>query len=430
VRGRHPWLLLLPLLVVYVAAAFLFPNHPDDEAAYVELAHRLVDGRYVAGDEDALLDDDPVSPDLWFGPGAPAVLAPLAAVDAPIEVFRLVGPLALFGGMLCFYALARERWGARVALVSTYALGSYPPFLALLPNVHGEPPAIFFASAAMLGVSRMLGRGGSKSFVMTAAALAALALTRVAYGWVLTVVLFLLLMMAFVRRPDPVALRSAKVVALALLLCVPWLAYTAAKTGRPLVWGNSGSLSLYWMSSPYDGDSGDWRQANDVFTDPELAPHRSFFASLRGLSLAEQNAEIEREAIGNIVDHPLAYAGNVAANGSRLLVNAPYSDSRWKANDLFYALPNAVLVAAIALSIVVLTRRRRRLPPETLPLTLLATVAVLAHLLVAGYPRMLAPIAPLVAWFTTLALVEAGILTAAPREPEARAGMPPRRATA
>jgi hypothetical protein len=415
VRVRHPWLLLLPLLLVYVAAAFFFPSHPDDEASYVELAHRLVDGRYVAGDEDALLDDDPASPDLWFGPGAPLLLAPLAAVDAPIEAFRLVGPLALFGAMLCFYALARDRWDSRVALVATYALGLYPPFLALLPNVHSEPPAILFVGAAMLGFSRTLGSGGSKSFAMTAAALAALALTRVAYGWVLTVVLLLLLLTAFVRRPAPVALRSAKVVALALLLCVPWLAYTAATTGRPLVWGNSGSLSLYWMSSPYDGDSGDWRQANDVFTDPELAPHRSFFASLRGLPLAEQNAEIEREAIGNIVDDPLAYAGNVAANGSRLLVNAPYSDSRWKANDLFYALPNAVLVAAIALSIVVLARRRRRLPPETLPLAFLAAVALVAHLLVAGYPRMLAPIAPVVAWFTTLALVEAGILRTASR---------------
>ena len=52
------------------------------------------------GDDDALLDADPSSPDLWFGPGLPLALTPLAALDAPIEVFRLSGPVFLFGAML------------------------------------------------------------------------------------------------------------------------------------------------------------------------------------------------------------------------------------------------------------------------------------------------------------------------------------------
>ena len=46
------------------------------------------------------------------------------------------------------------------------------------------------------------------------------------------------------------------------------------------------------MSSPYPGDVGDWQQANAVFTDPALAPHRPFFAGLRGLSLPEQNSRL------------------------------------------------------------------------------------------------------------------------------------------
>ena len=68
--------------------------------------------------------------------------------------------------------------------------------------------------------------------------------------------------------------------------------------------GKLGSLSLYWMTSPYEGDLGDWHQAHLVFSDPALRPHREFFDSLRGLTLAEQNAEIEREALRNIADHP------------------------------------------------------------------------------------------------------------------------------
>jgi hypothetical protein len=201
------------------------------------------------------------------------------------------------------------------------------------------------------------------------------------------------------------------VLALALALCVPWLAYTYTKTDRLFVWGNSGSLSLYWMASPYEGDVGDWQQAHLVFTDPDLRQHRSFFEGLRGLTLAEQNTEIEREAVRNIVRHPTKYGENVVANVSRMLFNAPYSRTQQQTNDVFYALPNALLVGAVVLCLVVLPRRRA-LPPETGIFVLLGAVAFTLHTLVAAYPRMLAPIVPLIVWLTVLALVESGLLGA------------------
>ncbi len=399
---------LAPLLAVYLVALAFFPAHPDDEAGYQELAERITHGTYVTGDDDALLDADPASPDLWFGPGLPLVLAPLAAVDAPIEVFRLSGPVVLFGAMLLLYVLARDRWGPRIALACTYAIGLYPPFWPLLSNLHSEPLAVLCVAAAMLGLARHLATLSTWSFALAAGGLAGLALTRVAYGWVLTAMLLGALVWWVLRR-GRVAARVATVTAAALVLCLPWLAHTYAKTDRPFVWGNSGALSLYWMASPYPGDAGDWRQANDVFTDPRLAPHRPFFASLRGLPLAEQNERIERKAVENIVDHPRAYVGNLGANLSRMLLNRPYSDSAWRANDLLYAVSGIALAIAAVFAAVVLVPRRVGLPPEAGPFACLAVVAFLTHLLVAAYPRMLAPIVPLVGWLATLAVVRAGL---------------------
>lgn len=406
---RRELLLLLPLLVLYVAAWALFPERPDDEASYVTLAELLTQGAYVSGDEGALLDRDPTSPDLWFGPGLPALLAPLVALDAPLPVLRLTGPLLLFGAMLLFFVLARERWGLRVGLVSAYALGLYLPFLGLLSNLHSEVLAVFLVAVSMLAIARYLDRGGVASFALGAGALAGLALTRVAYGWVLTVSLVVLGIWWLVRRSRGGG-RVAAVVAGALVLCAPWLAYTYAKTDRLFVWGSSGSLSLYWMASPHEGDLGDWHQAHLVFSDPDLAPHRAFFERLRGLTLAEQNAEIEREALRNIVRNPGAYVENVVANVSRMLFNSPYSRTEQQVNDVFYALPNALVVGAVALCLIVLIPRRHSLPPETGPFVVLGVVAFVLHALVATYPRMLTPIVPLVAWLTTLALVEAGVL--------------------
>jgi 4-amino-4-deoxy-L-arabinose transferase-like glycosyltransferase len=314
-----------------------------------------------------------------------------------------------------FYGLARATWGPRAGLLSAYALGLYPPFLGLVSNLHSEVLAVFLVCGAMLGVARYLRSGGLWWLALASGALAGLSLTRVAYGWVLTLVLVLFVLAWLVRRRRADG-RVAAVLGIALILCLPWLAYTYAKTERPFVWGNSGSLSLYWMASPYEGDHGDWHQAHLVFTDLALEPHRAFFASLRGRSLAAQNAEIEREAVRNIADHPDAYIGNVLANVSRMLVNAPYSRVEWQRNDLFYAVPNVLLLTAAVFAGVVLVPRRRALPPETAPFAVMAAAAFGLHALVASYPRMLAPIVPLVVWLMVLALVEGGALTRARRD--------------
>ena len=186
---RRELALLLPLLALYVAAWAFFPERPDDEASYVVLAERLVDGFYVTGNEDAILNADPGSPDLWFGPGLPALLTPLVAVDAPLWLLRLTSPLVLFGAVLLMYVLVRERWGSRVGLAGAYGLGLYVPFLGLLSNLHSEVLAVLCVVVGMLGLARFLGRGGLGWLVLGSVGLAGLALTRVAYGWVLTVTL-------------------------------------------------------------------------------------------------------------------------------------------------------------------------------------------------------------------------------------------------
>jgi len=380
---RRELALLIPLLALYLAAWAFFPARPDDEASYVVLAERLTEGYYVTGDDDAILDPDPASPDLWFGPGLPALLAPLVAVDAPLSVLRLASVAALFAAVLLFYVLARERWGPRVGVVGAYALGLYAPFLGLLSNLHSEVLAVLCVVVGMLGLARFVDRRGLGWLALGSAGLAGLALTRVAYGWVLSVALVLLLVWWLVRRSRASG-RAAAVLALALALCIPWLAYTHAKTDRLFVWGNSGSLSLYWMASPYEGDLGDWHQAHLVFTDPALRPHRAFFEGLRGRELAEQSAEIEREARRNIVDHPDAYAENVVANVSRMLFNTPYSRTLQQTNDVFYALPNAILLGAAVFCILVLVPRRRALPPETGVFALVGVTAFALHGLVAA----------------------------------------------
>lgn len=401
--ASRPELLLLPLLGLLLLVTVLFPERQDDEAGYLELARNLVDGHYATGRPDALLDADPAYPDLWFGPGLPLLLAGPVAAGLPLWLLRLTAPLLLFLACLVFFWLARRYMRPTAALAAAWALGLYLPFYTVLPNLHSEPLAVLLVVGAMYATARLLEDGGGRWLALGAAALAGVALTRVAYGWVLTILLAASVLWWALSRSRRARSLSA-LVALALVLCTPWLAYTADETGRGFVWGNSGSLSLYWMSSPFAHDLGDWQQANAVFTDPDLAPHRPFFETLRGLTLREQNARLERQALENIAQHPLAYAENVAANVSRMLVDAPYSSSGLRRGTLYFGLANLLLVAATVLSAVAVLRRRVALPAPAAPFAAFALAAFGLHALVAAYPRMLMPIVPVVVWFAAVTI--------------------------
>jgi 4-amino-4-deoxy-L-arabinose transferase-like glycosyltransferase len=390
--------MLTPLLAVFVLAWLFLPERQNDESGYLGLARNIVDGQYAKGPADALLDADETYPDLWFGPGLPLVLAGPVAAGLPLELVRATGPLFLFAAVLVFFALVRRYTRPAPALLAAWALGLYVPFYTLLPALHSEALAILLVVVALYATARICEEGGRGWLLLGAAALAGLALTRVDYGWVLTVVLIAMLVWWLVSR-EATPRRLVAMYALGLALCAPWLAYTTAETGRVLQWGNSGGLSVYWMSSPVKGDLGDWQKAEAVFTDPNLAQHRSFFATLEGRTLSEQNARLERRALENIRDHPLKYLENMAANVSRLFFDTPYSYSSQRLTAVYFAVPNALLLGVLLLAVVVAVRVRGSLPPPTTPFATFAIAAFCLHVLASAYPRMLFPIVPVLVWF-------------------------------
>jgi hypothetical protein len=400
---------LSPLLGVFVLATLVSPRRASDERNYVELAHNLLDGHYAGlGWRPATpygTSADPAMPDLWFGPGLPGALAPLVALDLPIEILRLTGAVFLFGAVLVFYELLRLRVSTAVALAGSYALGAYFPFYVLLPSIHSEPLAILLIVSMLYLLSRYLAGGRHAYGIAAAVAAAGVAMTRVAYGWVLTA-MAVAFALAWLASRSTTARRVAGVYALALVLCLPWLAFTYSVTERFFVWGNSGSLSLYWMSSPYPQDLGDWRGGayEIVVTDPELAHHRAFFVELAPLDPTEQNRRLEQRALENIRRDPLKYAKNVAANVSRMILGFPFSETKESVKTLFYLVPNTFVFWALACSAIVLAVRRTALSPEGMPFAAFAAFGFTLHSLVAAFPRMLMPLIPVALWFVVVAV--------------------------
>jgi hypothetical protein len=305
--------------------------------------------------------------------------------------------------VLLFYRLLLLTVSPRSALLGALGLGLFIPFYRYLPFLHSEFLALVLVIGAMIAITHVLRTGSRLATAAAAGALAALALTRVAYGWVLTVLAVGWLARWLIRRTSS-SRRLVIVHALALALCVPWLAYTYSVTRRPFLWATSGSLSVYWMSSPYAVDRGDWHCASDVFTERWLAPHRPFFAAHAHDAPITQERELERQARHNIVHHPWKYIENLAANASRILFNAPYSRRQLNLRSIAFLVPGALLVALLALSVARLARRRVRLPPEGAAFAAFAAAAFLIHLPISAYVRMLIPMVPPMLWLIVYVL--------------------------
>jgi len=123
----------VPLVVVFVAAMELLPaaeGWSGDEGVYLGLARNIVDGHYRDGSLDGPLNmcfPGWRTPDLWYGPGFPAFLAPFVALHVPVSVMRVLGPLLLLASVLLFYRLLLLRVSERWALRGALALGLFVP---------------------------------------------------------------------------------------------------------------------------------------------------------------------------------------------------------------------------------------------------------------------------------------------------------------
>ena len=404
VRRRHgagSLLRLAPLLALYLLlCALLQPGDPvRDEPAFLAAAERLVtDGRLADTGPDA---DQRAF--LWHGPGLIVVLAPLVALHVSLTLMRFLEPLLLAAGIVLFHRLLGIRLAPRPALRWTYALGLYAPLLLVLGTLQKEPLAIALVTAGMLALTRGLESGRPWPLTAAGLALGAFTMVRLEFGWVTLALLAGAALWCVLRRARALPRRALAVMAVATVACLPWLAYTHAKTGRMLYWSSSSGLSLFWMSPTLPGETGEWHSPVKVFQDPAFAPYRPWFHHLDAVPPLRSDIELRDRAAANVRAEPLTYARNLAANASRLFFSAPARPSPPPARVALYLLFNGALVVAVAWAARALWRGRADVPPETAPIALFAALAIAVHLPPSASPRMLLPIVPPLIWIVALA---------------------------
>ena len=384
---------LAAFALLFLVVTLAFRHQQSDEGAYVQYARNLAHGFY-ANPQVPHRWFDPSSPVLWFGPGLPILIAPLAALHAPLEVMRLVGPILFFLTVLLFLRTLRLGVSRRAAFVGAVAFAAYVPVYALLPSLHSEVLAAFQMTAFMYATGRYLRDGSRVYLALGVLALAWLAVTRPVFGWIVSLAAACWLV-AWLLRRDRASGRLALLHVAAVCLCVPWLAYTYSLSHNVFYWASSGGQSLYWMASSNPGQLGDWHSESDVFTRAELRPDRSEFRKIQGRTEIESDRILRRDSEQLIRAAPARYAKRVLQNVSRMWFSTPFSYTQQKLSTTAYILPNSILLIALVVSAGLAWTMRRRLPVEVAAWSVLLVIGLVVQSLLAAYTRMLVPLVPL-----------------------------------
>ena len=392
---------LSPLIALYVLIVVLAAPHGTvgDEARYLRYAQNLLHGTY----------SPPGRVELSNGPGYPLLLTPFVAARAVGLPARLLNAALLFGAVLYLHAAFRPGLARGPALIAAYLVGLYPPFLRYLPLLLTEIATVFLVAAFTYHVVRALTppRGGGPHLILAGLFLGYVALTKVFFGYVIPMVLvFALVVLLFRRRRE--WLRAALIAVFALAFTVPYLVYTRSITGKTFYWGTYGGASLYWMTTPYPDETGDWR-GNSIEQlrerdDPLLLErHGSLFERLAGADQVRVDESLKRAAIANLHAHPARYLANWAANVSRMLFNAPYTHAPATPSMLLYAIPNAFLLTLAVLALIPTLLAPHEVPPAGFFLLATAVIAAGGSSLLSAYPRQLFPVVPMLAvWMAGL----------------------------
>jgi hypothetical protein len=378
-----------PLLILYILLIFLFYSTTvqDDREKYVSYANRIVQRDYFSQDDV----------EIWWGPGYPLVLAPFVYMNLPLYAAKVLNAFFQFGAMIYFYKTLKLFLEKKHAVILTFSLGLYPPLLREIHLIYTESLVFFLIGGSMYHYCRMSREPRKFKIHMLLSSLyfGYLALTKIFFGYVLLAGMILYLFLFTVRREDRFK-KTTLVYALALIWCIPYLLLTFSHTGKVFYWGTSGGMSLYWMSTPYDREYGDWFSSISVKNRPELSQHREFFEEIATLSNVERDEAFRLQALENILSNPIKFIANWFANIGRLFFSYPFSYTNQKLSTYFYIFPNIFIFVLLAFSIYPAIKRRRAIPYELYSLAIFALISLGGTSLLSAYNRQFRPIVPII----------------------------------
>lgn len=379
-----------------------------DEIRYINFADHLIHGFYSTPAPFI---------NLWNGPGYPIILMPFAWLHISPLYQALMNAPCLYLAVVFLYKALHVVSNRKIALVLSLLMAVYPNALAMLPLVYTETFTCLLVALFIYTVSLYYVKPQSRYGIIAGILLGYLVLTKIIFGYVVVLCAAAFLPAFMFKKHTAHHVKAVKVLLIAFLITLPYLFYTWRITGKFFYWGNSGGMSLYWMSTPYEEEYGDWKIPNLSNTQyPRMFKSAEAVAILKKnhakeiayiekhTNKIEQDELYKQMAIRNIKEHPAKFIRNYINNFSRMLFNFPYSYSFQDAGIGRSIIIGSSVLWATVLALILTFANWRKIGFVFKFVLLITGVYLLLTGMLSAYPRQLDVIMPvLLFWFGYLA---------------------------
>ncbi len=389
---RSIFLNLLPFLIIYVVLVALFHRDimENDEARYVMYAKNLCDGFYSPQNEVYL----------WNGPGYPIFLMPFILFKTPWIICTLANAILMYVALVFVYKTLKYDFSDMKSFLYASSVGLFYPIWQEIPNIKTETFTIFLLSGFLFGVRSMLVNKRIKTKLFTAFMLGFICLTKIIFGYVLLLVIFFSILYYFFTAKTFLL----QVSTLAFVVTLPYLVYTYNKTGKIFYWGNSGGEVLYFASSPFPNEFGDWCDVDAIMSGEEMIPsQKGFYQNHEQIwkEIYKEKNGIQRNdlfisyALQNIKNHPLKYAKNTFTNFFRMVFGFPFSYTPQKQQTVIRIPSGIVGVLSLVLTLLYALKRSFWRNDFLYTIFVVTFFYLSISLLVSAYPRHFFVVFPL-----------------------------------
>lgn len=392
---KTPFLFYLPFLAIYGFLVFMM--HDDamvgDEDRYMMFAQNLLNGHYSPNDQL----------NLWNGPGYPLLLTPFLWLKLPTISITLFNALLHYLSVVFVFKSVNLISGKKSAHFFGLAWGLYFVAWQSLQYIMAECLSIFLISLLSYFIIKSHSSNKSTSVIWAGLTLGFLALTKIIFAYVIAACLVIYILYFVYQKAKPSG--ALKILMVSIIPLIPYLIYTYSLTGRPLYLGNSGGMSLYFMSTPHEGEFGDWN--NETFTgycNGGVQPcnsgyfvknHKTNFEYILSVDGVERDDRYKELALENIKNNPIKFLRNCLANQGRMWFRYPFS-YRFQ-NDLYLgvAFPNAILFSAFIFLSIFWMARLKYIRKDLNLIFLILIVYLGGSTLLSAYPRQLYTVVPM-----------------------------------
>lgn len=346
--SKNPFILFLPFLFFYIILILIFASDENsgDSGRYLLYAQNLSQGFY---------SPPPPYIDLGNGPGYPLILMPFVAFGLPIIYLQLLNAAFYYLSIVFLFKslllIVSFKFSVVMCLIWAFYPTYYEVMIYTLPEAFIESLIPIFIFVLLNAYKENDKKRARKYLIISGIVLGYIALTKPIFGYVIMALIAGAFLLLLSDTKNPNLKKTFVIVIIALFTTSPYLSYTYNLTGKIFYWSSFGGNNLYWMSSPYEGEYGDWmgfpvtpdehrisgsdsiitlRHQTDfeeIFKNKEVqeANIKDGIVEYNLLKGITQDDLFKKIAIRNIKNNPLKYLENCISNAGRMIFNYPAS---------------------------------------------------------------------------------------------------------